>query len=619
MYSGSDSNESQKYANWALNPSNYKNVPGEQVDWAALAQQWIIMKEAGPPPIPGEQPVLINKKPDNNEGGEAEMDVENDKEGPPPPAWGPNDPPSLPPGVEPWNWPQQNQTWTNWGNPNWIPPSGVPPPVPNLTLNAAKTPLLPTPPVNNSFTEPPESSSDNATPFGSANSEFNANPYWNNSSGSHKHIKPHNKRYSKVNVPIRASAPLPPIAVPAEPAPPQPQQTSPTIDTAKRKQLPAWIREGLEKMEKDKLKQMERQQKEKEERDTEIDHRSKQTSEDTIEILKTTIRERQKSRFESDEENSVEVVKKTKKPHKEEPPVVLSHEELMLKVRKTMTEILLTVTNRLIEGVCKEELQRYLKHNKASEAASAPSAVNLRGRLGLGIYGGDDSGSSSTDASDDDERDVKNSDDELRDTIKKKMAEFQKTEREIEHRLEEAERQKIGSASRSSTPESNDNDSQVEARPQGRKSKPKSKQRSSSSSSSPPSDYSNNKSKTSHRSSSSDSKDSSYRRKSSKKRSVTPKRRRSEAARRPSNAKRRPSSGRKSAGGAKRRSRSRSRSTSYKKRRRSRSRERPRRSRSSSRSRYSTRRSPSSSRSDRRKRRRSRSESSGRGKRSYRH
>lgn len=47
------------------------------------------------------------------------------------------------------------------------------------------------------------------------------------------------------------------------------------------------------------------------------------------------------------------------------------------------------------------------------------------------------------------------------------MAEFQKTEREIEEKLEEAERRKAGSASRSSSPESMDNDSQVDARAQG--------------------------------------------------------------------------------------------------------------------------------------------------------
>lgn len=94
MYSGSDSTESQNYTQWALNPSAYQNVSNEQVDWAALAQQWIIMKEAGPP-VPEQAtvaptaPVISNKvkKEVLNEGGEAPMDVENEKEDVAPPQW----------------------------------------------------------------------------------------------------------------------------------------------------------------------------------------------------------------------------------------------------------------------------------------------------------------------------------------------------------------------------------------------------------------------------------------------------------------------------------------------------------------------------------------------------
>lgn len=36
----------------------------------------------------------------------------------------------------------------------------------------------------------------------------------------------------------------------------------------------------------------------------------------------------------------------------------------MLKVRRTMTEILLNVTNREIHQICKEELQRYISKSK---------------------------------------------------------------------------------------------------------------------------------------------------------------------------------------------------------------------------------------------------------------
>lgn len=36
----------------------------------------------------------------------------------------------------------------------------------------------------------------------------------------------------------------------------------------------------------------------------------------------------------------------------------------MLKVRRTMTEILLSVTTREIQQICKEELQRYISKTK---------------------------------------------------------------------------------------------------------------------------------------------------------------------------------------------------------------------------------------------------------------
>lgn len=53
-----------------------------------------------------------------------------------------------------------------------------------------------------------------------------ASGYW---TGNSTKIKPHNKRYSKVNVPIQA-----------------PTHEPVALDAAKRKQLPAWIREGNE-------------------------------------------------------------------------------------------------------------------------------------------------------------------------------------------------------------------------------------------------------------------------------------------------------------------------------------------------------------------------------------
>lgn len=281
MYSGNDSTESQNYTQWALNPSSYNNVANDQVDWAALAQQWIIMKEAGPP-IPDQMPtappppnISSKKKEVLNEGGEAPMDVENDKED----DWNDND--------TSWNWQQQqqqtNSQW-NW-NSSWSVPAGVPPPP-----NALKAPLLPTP----SFNQFAATENESAT-FQNYNSPQSSNEYssgyWT-AAGSSKVIKPHNKRYSKVNVPVPVS----------------PKQ-SVVLDAAKRKQLPAWIREGnsflyrtwfyyittilgLEKMEKEKQKQLDKEREKQVKQ--EYEERLKLSEKETMDIIKSTVKERSK-------------------------------------------------------------------------------------------------------------------------------------------------------------------------------------------------------------------------------------------------------------------------------------------------------------------------------------
>lgn len=139
MYAGSDSTDAQNYTQWALNPS-YQNMSNEQVDWAALAQQWIIMKEAGPPVpeqvtnAPPPASARLKKDPPN-EGGEAPMEVENEAEDAP---LGWNDGTGS---GDSWHWNQQQWNW----NSSWSAPPGAPPP------NAPKPPLLPTPPTYNQF------------------------------------------------------------------------------------------------------------------------------------------------------------------------------------------------------------------------------------------------------------------------------------------------------------------------------------------------------------------------------------------------------------------------------------------------------------------------------------
>ncbi|XP_066138788.1 arginine/serine-rich protein PNISR-like isoform X1 [Euwallacea fornicatus] len=476
MYSGSESTDSQKYTQWAMNPAAYKNTPNDQVDWAALAHQWIIMKEAGPPPIPGEnQPERHLQDAHPVEGGEAEMDVETEKEEPP--SWntsGPNGTPPAP-GAEAWsNWnpptAPNGQNW-NWNN-SWNTPGPIPP---QLNLTATKPPLLPTP--NRIF---PDSASDNAMPYGgyntssqSSNNDISSQPtFWTGMAVgkiTQTEIKPHNKRYSKVNVPTKVTIITPAAGGDTSTAIPVthevPAVPPPLLDTNRRKQLPAWIREGLEKMERDKVKQLEKE-KEKLVND-EIAEKWKQEEKEKMEILRHTIKEKnllKKSRFESDNENSEDdhpvKVKKASPP----PPVPLTPEEVMLKVRKSMTEILLKVTNELIEQVCKEERQRYIKKRKALDLlASAPSGVLIKAKLGLGAY--DEESSSEDSANEDRKHGSSDSEAELRESIKKRQFAFSKTEQEIKERLAEVDRKRGRSpsiSSRSSSVDSRNNESQVD-------------------------------------------------------------------------------------------------------------------------------------------------------------
>ncbi|KAF5303504.1 hypothetical protein FQR65_LT08203 [Abscondita terminalis] len=444
MYSGNDSTGSHNYNPWPLNPAAYQNTPNDQIDWAALAQQWIIMKEAGPPvpeQLTAPPPPKIQKvKKDNSfEGGEAPMEVENerDDEGQPP-NWNENNP------NEPaWNTWNQQQNW-GWNN-SWSTPSAVPPPAPS----APKAALLPTPPTYNQYS----TSNENSNNYSGTTNEYSGG-YWTSNANK---IKPHNKRYSKVNVSARSTAP------------PTPALDQVMLDATKRKQLPAWIREGLEKMERDKQKQMEREREKQEKQ--EVTEKSVLNEKEALEIIKSTVKERERSKFESDGEDSATESNNRDIDQLSPESIILSQEELMLKVRRTMTEILLKVTNQEIRAVCKEEFQRMLRKHKASDQrVSASSGTIITGRLGLGMYG--DSGSSSEDSDNDSNHGRTNSDTELKDTIKRRKAEFSKTEREIEARLAAAEKN-ISADSRGGTPKTDSCDSQVDAKFQGHKIKNK--------------------------------------------------------------------------------------------------------------------------------------------------
>lgn len=66
---------------WPLNQAAYQNVANDEVDWAALAAQWIYMKETCPyEGMPEAPPPPKISKSDFEEKGEAPMEVEKDDE-----------------------------------------------------------------------------------------------------------------------------------------------------------------------------------------------------------------------------------------------------------------------------------------------------------------------------------------------------------------------------------------------------------------------------------------------------------------------------------------------------------------------------------------------------------
>ncbi|XP_065339726.1 arginine/serine-rich protein PNISR-like isoform X3 [Cloeon dipterum] len=418
---------------WALNPAAYQNMSNEQVDWARLAQQWIMMKDsipmAPPPPhlsIP--QPAPPGSTVLEEEGGEAPMDISKDEDL------------SHPGGdSQPWNngnnW---QQPWNRQGywskNEGRFPPSGH-------DLNRGKS------------------------------TGYNSHGFDGMPGGPGQHqmapfIRPRHQwegKNMKIDRRFQNAAQNAPTVVPEE-------EPAPVIDAAKRRTLPSWIREGLEKMEREKQK---REEKEKVEQEREEAKRQRLKEEQQalleLEAEKTGIPV--KSKFESDseeddgeEEEEEEELKpvtlpeqtprprrrfhdgpvepETKSPWAEKP--MLSYAELMLSVRRTMTELLAEVTNSEIETLGEEALRKALTKASAkrqpakNNVALAPSKTSL----GLAIYGSESEGSSSESDTEDPRNSSKSrtnlrqdsdndSDEDIKETIRKKQQEFVVKEREI--------------------------------------------------------------------------------------------------------------------------------------------------------------------------------------------
>ncbi|KAG4078984.1 hypothetical protein HA402_001639 [Bradysia odoriphaga] len=300
---------------WPMNQAAYQNLSNDQVDWAALAQQWIYMKESFPednsmPTAP--PPPNISSLRDFDEKGEAEMEVEKEDE----PI------PSLLSiqtsrgddfsNQQDNNW-QQSSGWNTHSQHHWRKKPGWNTWTnPNVQQSAPpfRQPLLPDPT--------------------NASNKNSPSTLWHNSnsdqSGSTDKAKP------SVNI---DNFPTP-------------------LDAAKRKTLPAWIRQGLEKMEREKQKTAEKKQPKEE-----LNFNPRR------EFKLEKLSPRQFSKFDSESESDESDDRKPtllSGPPVSPPAERKSRQEqlqdLMLAVRTTLTDILLEVTNEEIRNIATESLSK---------------------------------------------------------------------------------------------------------------------------------------------------------------------------------------------------------------------------------------------------------------------
>ncbi|XP_028042713.1 arginine/serine-rich protein PNISR isoform X2 [Bombyx mandarina] len=432
MYSNKDAANPGYPTQWALNPTAYQNVDCSEVDWAALAQQWIAMKEAAAIVAPAPPPPKLDV-----EEGEAPMEVENTEN---------NTDVQLPPG---WGWPGH-------GDP--------------------KVPSEPTLPLIDGFPMQPDATGPSISGYTTAagSGPTFQHGYWtapqadqqtsnrSNSQNRDRRSKSKNKEHNKTRIPRpqRDKPGINPVIPPAMPG-----IGMPTIDAAKRRQLPAWIREGLEKMEREKQRAIEREQEKKAREEAEKE--KKRLEEEELERMKAAASGQPvpppKSKFESDSETE-EMEPDTKEepsastPIKEERGEIRREEnekirdvpsplikkskdeimqEVMLAVRRSLTEILLEVTDQEIETVSQEELARYTATQasriNAMKAGKSKALAAIASGLGLGAYE-----SSSGESDDENQNDI--SDQQLQEMIRRKKIEFERTAREIEAEVRRAER-----------------------------------------------------------------------------------------------------------------------------------------------------------------------------------
>ncbi|XP_061392395.1 arginine/serine-rich protein PNISR-like [Musca vetustissima] len=232
--------------------------------------------------------------------------------------------------------------------------------------------------------------------------------------------------------------------------------TSNVMEAAKRKGLPAWIREGLEKMEREKQKQQGKHQTT--ETEQVLSGAVALAKPATLRELETdfVVRKQSEGEYDGQDDRALDGNILEKGPHKEsskESADVIevsaeSYEQklerMMVLVRHTLTELLLEVTNEEISKLANETLKS--SKLKASSALVVHNSAlsTITGKLGLAVYGH----SSSEDSSDDDDNasdskrtltsDDNDSEEDIKASLRQKKRAFQKVANEIEDRVSAA-------------------------------------------------------------------------------------------------------------------------------------------------------------------------------------
>ncbi|XP_035280423.1 arginine/serine-rich protein PNISR isoform X3 [Anguilla anguilla] len=379
----------QPWPQWPLSQQQWmqsfqhQQDPG-QVDWAALAQAWIAQKESTGTPV-DQQPLqpngqeVQNLEPVPNNHGNFQNDPSFNRMWQP--EWGMHGQPPPPP-------PEQA----------WIPPGPGPmevaPPSEDSnsqdSLEFGSDALHGSFPQNShGFSNTPDSFSmapmavnqfdyqHGAAAFGPPSTGFHP-PYWQQG-------PPQNRRDRPPAFRERQRSPMQ-----------LPKQEPPALDAVKRRTLPAWIREGLEKMDREKQKKLEKERMERQRAEMVKDE---ERESDLAEEEGDGPRLPRKSKFDSDDEDEEQEEEEVRAPVRKKefvsrspsPPVEdqsepeMTEEErefqLMLLTKTLLTEVLLEVTNEEIFQVAKETHRKATKEQLWCSLAYCVLCCRVRATL----------------------------------------------------------------------------------------------------------------------------------------------------------------------------------------------------------------------------------------------